>query len=67
MTSVVGRRENRAGEGSQTLALEKIQDKLEKHHQLNGYELEQPRGGGGGHRSLVCYSSWGHKESDTTE
>ena len=24
------------------------------------------RGDGGGQRSLVCYSPWGHKESDTT-
>ena len=66
MTIVVGRRENRAGEGSQTLILEEIQDKLEKHHQLIGYEFEQPSRGGGGQRSLVCYSPWGHKEADTT-
>ena len=66
MTSVVGRRENRAGEGSQTLILEEIQDKLEKHHQLIGYEFEQPSRVGGGQRSLVCYSPWGHKEADTT-
>ena len=37
------------------------------HHQLNGYEFEQALGVGDGQRSLVCYSLWGHKESDTTE
>ena len=36
------------------------------HHWLDGYEFEQAQGdeGQGG---LVCYSSWGHKELDTTE
>ena len=37
------------------------------HHQLNGYELEQTPGNSKGQGSLVCYSPWGHKESDTTE
>ena len=30
-----------------------------RHHSLDGHEFEQG--------SLVCHSSWGHKESDTTE
>ena len=30
-------------------------------------ELEQALGDGEGLRSLVCFSPWGHKESDTTE
>ena len=36
------------------------------HHQLNGREFGYTLGvdGQGG---LVCYDSWGHKESDTTE
>ena len=34
---------------------------------LNGQELEQIPGNGGGQGSLECCSSWGHKESDTTE
>ena len=34
------------------------------HHLLNGHELEQTLGDGGGHRSLVCFNPWGHKESD---
>ena len=37
------------------------------HHQLNGHEFEQAPGVGDGQGSLACCSSWGHKESDTTE
>ena len=37
------------------------------HHQLNGHELEQTWGDGKGQGSLACCSSWGYKESDTTE
>ena len=38
-----------------------------RHHQLDGYEFEQAPGVGDRQRSLVCCSSWGHKESDTME
>ena len=37
------------------------------HHQLNGYKFEQALGDGEGQGSLLCYSPWGCKESDTTE
>ena len=37
------------------------------YHQLNEYEFEQTLGDSEGQRSLVCYSSCGHKVSDTTE
>ena len=37
------------------------------HHRLCGYEFEQAPGVGDGQGSLVCCSSWGHKELDTTE
>ena len=37
------------------------------HHQFNGHELEQAPGDSKGQESLVCYSSWGLKELDTTE
>jgi len=37
------------------------------HHQLDGLEFEQALGVGDGQGSLVCYSPWGHKESDMTE
>ena len=37
------------------------------HHQVNGHEFEQAPGVGEGQRSLVCCSSWSHKELDTTE
>ena len=37
------------------------------HHRLDGRELEYTPGVGDGQGGLVCCSSWGHKESDTTE
>ena len=37
------------------------------HHQLNGHEFEQALGVGDGQGSLVCYSPWGRRESDTTK
>ena len=36
------------------------------HHWLNGHEFEQIPGDSEGQGSLVCCSSWSHKESDTT-
>ena len=37
------------------------------HHQLNGFEFEQPPGVGDGQGSLACWSPWGHKDLDMTE
>ena len=37
------------------------------HHRLDGHEFDQALGVGDGQGSLVCCSSWGHKELDTTE
>ena len=37
------------------------------HHRLNGHEFEQALGVGDRQGSLACWSSWGRKESDTTE
>ena len=37
------------------------------HHRLNGPEFEQVPGVGDGQGGLACHSSWGCKESDTTE
>ena len=37
------------------------------HHRLDGCEFEWTPGVGDGQGGLVCCSSWGHKESDTTE
>ena len=37
------------------------------HHWRNGHEFEQALGVGDGRGSLVSCSSWGSKESDTTE
>ena len=42
-------------------------EKVGRHHQIDGHEFEQALGVGEGQRSLLCYSPWGHKESDTTE
>ena len=39
----------------------------EWHHWLDGHEFEWTPGVGDGHGGLACCSSWGHKESDTTE
>ena len=39
---------------------------VEWHHWFNGYESEQTPGESEEQGSLVCYSPWGHKESDTT-
>ena len=36
------------------------------HHQLNGHQFEQTPGNSEGQGSQVCYSLWGHRESDTT-
>ena len=36
------------------------------HHQLDGHEFERAPGVGDGQESLVCCSSWGCKELDTT-
>ena len=37
------------------------------HHRLDGQDFEQGSEVGDGQGSLACCSSWGHKESDTTE
>ena len=37
------------------------------HLRLNGYEFEQTQAGSEGQGSLARCSSWGCKESDTTE
>ena len=34
---------------------------------LDGHEFEQALGAGDGQGGLACCSSWGRKESDTTE
>ena len=42
-------------------------EKIGWHHQLNGHEFEQAPGDGEEQVSLACGSTWGCKESDTTE
>ena len=36
-------------------------------HRLNEHDFEQTLGDSEGQGSLLCCSSWGHKESDMTE
>ena len=38
-----------------------------RHHRLNGHGFWWTPGAADGQGSLVCYISWGGKESDTTE
>ena len=40
---------------------------VEWHHLLNGHEFWQNLGDSKGQGSVMCYSSWGHKQLDTTE
>ena len=45
-----------------------IEDKIIGwHHWLDGHEFEQALGVGDRQGRLVCHSTWGHKELDTTE
>ena len=47
---------------------ERTEDEMVRwHHQLNGHEFGWTPEVGDGQGGLVCCSSWGHKESDTTE
>ena len=39
---------------------------VEWHHGLNGHEFEQTQVDREGQGSLVCCSSWGHKELDSS-
>ena len=39
---------------------------IEWHHRINGQKFEQTLVDGEGQGSLMCFSSWGHKESDRT-
>ena len=51
-----GQKEKRASEN----------DMVWWHHQSNGHEIEQTSGDDERQGGLACYSSWDHKESDTT-
>ena len=67
----------RADSLEKTLMLEKIEGKEDKgtkedemvgwHHRLNGHGFVWTPGLGDGQGGLACCSSWGRKESDTTE
>ena len=38
-----------------------------RQHRLDGHGFGCTPGVGDGQGGMVCYGSWGHKESDTTE
>ena len=66
----------RADSFEKTLTLGKIEGRRRRgrqdemvgwHHQLNGHGFGWTPGVGDGQGGLECCSSWGHKESDTTE
>ena len=40
------------------------EEKVGRHHCLDGHEFEQTLGDGGGQRSLACCCPGGRKESD---
>ena len=44
-----------------------VDEMVGRHHRLDGHEFEQALGIGDGQGGLVCFSPWGHKESDMTE
>ena len=58
-TLMLGKTEGRRRRGRQ-------EELVREHHQLNGHEFEQTLGGSEGQGSLLGYSPWGCKESDTT-
>ena len=40
---------------------------MDHSYELDGHEFELTLGVGDGQGGLVCWDSWGHKESDTIE
>ena len=40
---------------------------VRSHSRLSGHEFKQTSGDTEGQRSLVCFSQWGHKESDMAQ
>ena len=56
-----------AGKGWRQKEKRAAEDEIDRwHHWLNGHEFEQIPGYSEGQGNLVCCSSWGHKELDTT-
>ena len=60
-TLMLGKIEGMRRRGQQRMRL------LSWHHRLNGHGFGWTPGVGDGQGGLVCYGSWGRKESDTTE
>ena len=63
-TLMLGKIEGRRRRGRQRM---RWLDGITYNHEMDGHEFEQALGVGDGQASLVCFSSWGHKESAMTE
>ena len=63
-TLMLGKIEGRRRRGRQRM---RWLDGITYNHEMDGHEFEQALGVGDGQGSLVCFSSWGHKESAMTE
>ena len=62
------RKDPNAGNDSRWEEKETTEDeKVRRHHQLDGHEFEQAPGVDDGQGSLACCGPWGRKESDTAE
>ena len=62
---IEGRR--RRGWGAEVGGWHTEDEMVQWYHQLKGHEFEQTLGDREGQGSLVCPSSYGHKESNMTE
>ena len=65
-SQLIGRDPDAGKEWNQEESRVTEDETVEWHHRLNGHESEQTPRDSEGQESLVCCSSWGRKESDTT-
>ena len=61
-SQLIGKDPDAGKDGRQKEKLAAEDEMVRWHHQLNEHESEQIPGDSGGERSLVCCSSWVHKE-----
>ena len=61
-SQLIGKDPDAGKDGRQKEKLAAEDEMVRWHHQFNGHESEQIPGDSGGERSLVCCSSWVHKE-----
>ena len=65
MSQLIGKYHDAGKDWGQEEKGAKEEELVEWHHRLNGRKFEQTPGDSEGKGSLVCYSLWGHEESDT--